>query len=183
MRWNRYLVPGTLLPGRATALHLDTLALMSDYEFAAIEPPEVGPLRQALLHPEQPLDAMMSLSDTHHAARHIGVFKDGVLVAIATIHPQPMPGGTPHGAWRMRDVAVEHGHRGKGLGALLVERLLEHASDNQGTVAWATVRETAAGFFERCGFQKIDAPFVDPQEGPQYLMHTPIKPLQKSWEI
>jgi GNAT superfamily N-acetyltransferase len=156
---------------------------MSDYEFTPIEAAEVRPLRRALLHPELPLDAVMSLSDTHHAARHLGAFKDGVLVAIGTIHPQPMPAGVPSGAWRIRDVAVEHGHRGKGLGALLVERLLEHASDNQGIVAWATVRKTAAGFAERCGFEKIDAPFVDPQEGEQYMMHAPIKPLHKSWEL
>lgn len=156
---------------------------MSDYEFATVEPAEVRPLRRALLHPELSVDAVMSLSDTHHAARHIGAFKDGVLVAIGTIHPQPMPAGNPRGAWRIREVAVEHGHRGKGLGALLMERLLEHAADNQGTVAWATVRTTAAGFFERCGFQPIDAPFVDPQEGQQYLMHAPIRPLHRSWKL
>jgi GNAT superfamily N-acetyltransferase len=156
---------------------------MSDYEFAAVEAAEVRPLRRALLHPSLPLDAVMTLNDTHHAARHIGAFKDGVLVAIGTIHPAPMPGGTPRNAWRLRDVAVEHGHRGKGLGALLVERLLEHANDNQGTVAWATVRKSAAGFFERCGFRRVDAPFVDPQEGPQYMMHTAIRPLTRPWGV
>ncbi len=156
---------------------------MSDYEFEVIEPAEARPLRRALLHPELPLDGVTYLSDTHHAARHFGCFKDGALVAVGTIHPQPMPGGPPHGAWRIRDLAVDHGHRGRGLGALLLERLLEHASDLQGVVAWAAVRKAAAGFFERCGFQKIDAPFADPQEGPQVLMHAPIRPLHRSWEL
>ena len=154
---------------------------MSDYEIEVVEAAEARPLRRALLHPDLPLSAVDYPGDTHPSARHVGAFKDGVLVAIATIHPQPMPGATRTGAWRIRDLAVEHGHRGRGVGALLLERLLEHASHNEGIVAWATVRASAYGFFERYGFLRSGAPIGDPQEGPQYLMHATITPLHRSW--
>jgi ribosomal protein S18 acetylase RimI-like enzyme len=102
---------------------------------------------------------------------------------VATTHPQPMPAATPTGAWRLRDLAVEHGHRGRGLGALLLERLLEHAANNDGKIAWATVRATAQGFLRRYGFQQSGGPIDDPAEGPQYLLYASIKPMERSWSL
>jgi len=156
---------------------------MSDYEIEVIEPAEARPLRRALLHPESAPEAVDHPGDTHPAARHVGAFKDGLLIGIATIHPQPMPGATRTGAWRVRDVAVEHGHRGRGVGALLLERLLEHAAEHEGVVAWATVRVAAFGFFERYGFLRSGAPIDDPDDGPQYLMHAGVRPLHRSWNL
>lgn len=154
---------------------------MSDYEIDVIEAAEARPLRRALLYGDRPVTDADHPGDTHPSARHLGAFKDGVLVGTATIHPQPMPGATRMGAWRIRDIAVEHGHRGRGVGALLLERVLEHASHHEGAVAWATVRASAYGFFERYGFLRSGSPIDDPQEGPQYLMHATIRPLHRSW--
>ncbi len=157
---------------------------MSDYDFEVIAAAETRPLRRALLHPGLAPEAVDYPGDTHPAVCHLGSLKDGVLVGIGTIHPQPIPaGGIPTAAWRVRDLAVEHGHRGRGIGALLLERLLEHASDHEGVVAWGAVRTTAAGFFTRCGFSAIDTPWSDPNEGDQQLMHSPIRPLHRSWGI
>jgi len=160
-----------------------TVRVVSDYEIEAIEAAEARPLRRALLYPNLPPTAVDYPGDTHPSAKHFGAFKDGLLVAIATIHPQPMPGATRTGAWRVRDIAVEHGHRGRGVGPLLLEHLLEHAFHHEGAVAWATVRAAAFGFFERFGFARAGAPIDDPQEGPQYLMHAAIRPLHRSWSI
>lgn len=156
---------------------------MSDYEIEDVDAAEVRPLRRVLLYRDAPLDAADHAGDEHPSARHVGAFKDGVLVGIATIHPQPMPGAIRTGAWRVRDVAVDHGHRGRGVGALMLERLLEHAAGHEGAIAWATVRVGAYGFFERYGFARMGAPVDDPDEGPQYLMHAPIRPLHRSWAI
>jgi GNAT superfamily N-acetyltransferase len=156
---------------------------MSDYDLETIQPAEARPLRRALLHPGLAPEAVDYPGDTHPSARHVGAFKDGVLIGIATIHPQPMPGATRTGAWRIRDIAIDHGHRGRGVGALLLERLLEHASQHEGVVVWATVRASAFGFFERCGFLRSGAPIDDPQEGPQYLMHAAVRPLHRSWAL
>jgi GNAT superfamily N-acetyltransferase len=156
---------------------------MSDYEFEVIEAAEARPLRRALLYPGAAPEAVDYPGDSHPSARHLGAFKDGVLVGVATIHPQPMPAATRTGAWRIRDVAVEHGHRGQGIGALLLERLLEHAAVHQGVVAWATVRIAAFGFFEHFGFARSGPPVDDPAEGPQYLMHAAIRPLVRSWGL
>lgn len=154
---------------------------MSDYEIESIAAAEARPLRRALLYPGARPEAADHPGDTHPSALHLGAFKDGLLVGVATIHPQPMPGATRTGAWRVVDVAVEHGHRGRGVGALLLERLLEHAARHEGVVVWASVRVGAFGYFERCGFARSGPPLDDPAEGPQYLMHAAVRPLHRSW--
>lgn len=156
---------------------------MSDYEIERIEPAEARPLRRALLYPTSPPGAVDYEADAHPSALHVGAFKDGVLIGIATVHPQPMPSATQAGDWRVRDVAVEHGHRGQGVGAWLLERCLEHASAGDGRVAWCTARVGAYGFFERLGFRRTGAPFEDPQGGPQYLMYTELGPVERSWAL
>lgn len=156
---------------------------MTDYEIEVVDAAEVRPLRRALFYKDAALDAVDHPGDTHPSVCHVGAFKDGMLVGIGTIHPQPMPGAIRTGAWRIVDLAVDHGHRGRGLGALLLERLLEHASGFEGAIAWATVRVGAFGFFERYGFARMGPPIDDPAEGPSYLVHATIRPLHRSWAI
>ena len=151
--------------------------------FEPISAAEARPLRRGLLHPTVQPEGVDYPGDTHPAALHLGAFRDGTLIGIGTIHPQPMPGATPTGAWRVRDVALEHGHRGQGIAAHLVARLLEHAWQHEGGVAWAAVRVGAQGFFARCGFSVMFSNFADPNEGDQVLMHTPIRGALRSWGI
>ena len=143
---------------------------MSDYELQRIEAAEARPLRRALLHPSLPLAAVDYQADSHPSALHVGAFKDWVLVGIATVHPQPMPSAIRTGAWRIRDIAVEHGHRGRGVGAWMLERCLEHAATAEGQVAWCTARAGAYGFFEHVGFRRRGQPFELPGGGPHYLV-------------
>ncbi|MEX0825348.1 MAG: GNAT family N-acetyltransferase [Acidimicrobiia bacterium] len=157
---------------------------MSDYEIQRIEAAEARPLRRALLHPTQPPGAVDYEADHQPVALHVGAFKDGVLVGIASVHPQPMPGSHSTGAaWRVRDIAVEHGHRGRGVGAWMLERCLEHVSTNSGVIIWCTARVGAYGFFERMGFARSGPPIEDPAEGPQYTLYAEVPPLERSWKI
>lgn len=156
---------------------------MSDYEIQEIEAAEARPLRRALLYPSAPPERADDPGDTAPSVLHLGAFKDGVLVGVATINPQPMPQATRTGAWRVRDMAVDHGHRGKGVGALMLERLLEHAADHEGAVVWASVRMPAFGFFERYGFTRSGSPVDDPDEGPSYLVHRRVQPMTRSWAL
>ena len=156
---------------------------MSDYEIHSIEPAEARPLRRALLHPTLPPAGVDYQFDHDPAALHVGAFKDGVLVGIASVHPQPVPGSPDVGAWRLRDIAVERGHRGRGVGAWLLERCLEHVATKSGTTIWCTTRVGAFGFFERMGFSRQGPPMDDPEEGPQYTVSAMVPPLERSWRL
>jgi len=156
---------------------------MADYELQTIAPAEARPLRRALLHQLLPTAAVDYQSDHDPESLHIGAFKDGALVGVASVHPQAMPNSPEPAAWRIRDIAVERGHRGRGVGAWLLERCLEHASTRSGSVIWCTTRVAAYGFFERMGFSRAGPPIEDPDEGPQYTVYAEVPPLERSWRL
>ncbi|HSM01370.1 MAG TPA: GNAT family N-acetyltransferase [Acidimicrobiia bacterium] len=156
---------------------------MADYEIKRIEPAEARPLRRALLHPTRPPAGVDYPADQDPDALHVGAFKDGLLVGIASVHPESVPGSPEPAAWRILDIAVEHGHRGRGVGSWLLERCLEHASSRSGALMWCTTRVGAYGFFERMGFSRMGPPIEDPEEGPQYTVFAEVPPLDRSWRL
>lgn len=145
---------------------------MPAFDLRPIDAAEALGLRRALLpgseaHP----------GDEHEDRRHVGVFKGEQLIGVGTAHPQPMPGGLHAGAWRIRGLAVEHGHRGRGLGTLLLQDLFDHATSLGGTLAWALVPPEAAGFFIR---HRFDGSAIDDR---MRLMSVAIRPTTRSWAI
>jgi predicted GNAT family N-acyltransferase len=71
-------------------------------------------------------------------------------------------------------MAVDHGHRGYGLGGLMLRRCLEHAAQHAGRMVWCSARAEVYGFFERHGFGRRGDPFELPGIGPHYLMVAPF---------
>jgi GNAT superfamily N-acetyltransferase len=159
---------------------------MSDYEARTVDAADVVDLRTALLR-RRAVDAdtpppTLLPGDEHPNALHVAAFHETVQVGIASIHPEPMPHGYRTGAWRIHDVAMDHGHRGLGIGAILVERCLEHAAQNEARAAWCLAPAGAFGFFDRYGFQRSGDPYEGP-EGPGYLLYVELGPLRRSWSI
>jgi GNAT superfamily N-acetyltransferase len=147
---------------------------MSEFEVRVITARDTYELRRALLRPHQRVNEMTWPGDEHLDTLHIGGFRGEQLVGIATIHRQPMPGSPEPDAWRIRGVAVDHGHRGYGLGAMLLHRLLDHATTAGGRIAWANATATSFGFFEHHGFHRRGDPFELPEIGPHYVVYTEL---------
>ncbi|MCB2223755.1 MAG: GNAT family N-acetyltransferase [Actinobacteria bacterium] len=144
---------------------------MSEFELRAITPGETYELRRALLRPHQRVHEMTWAGDDAPDTLHIGGFREDRLVGIGTAHRQPMPGLSEPQAWRIRGVAVDHGHRGYGLGEMLLRRLLEHAAASGGRLVWANATAASYGFFEHYGFARRGDPFELPEVGPHYVVY------------
>jgi predicted N-acetyltransferase YhbS len=149
---------------------------MSDYQISAAEASDVQPLRRSLLGHDS------VIGDGDSTALHTTAVRDGQIVGVASIHPEPMPTGFGEHAWRLHGLAVEHGHRGYGVGALLIERCLEHAAEQSGRAVWSRVPVGAFGFFDRYGFARTGDPSTG-TNGPEYLVYAEIGPLRRSWAI
>ena len=65
---------------------------MSDCEVRAVDAAAVRPLRQALLRPHQRVEELVYPGDDHPETLHVGAFRHGHLVGVATIVSRPMPG-------------------------------------------------------------------------------------------
>ena len=155
---------------------------MSDYDVRRAELGEVRALRLGLLHPGGTLEDVTNPGDELPGALHVAGYRDDVPVAMGSIHPAPMPGAHRTGAWRLREVAVEYGHRGRGLASMVVERCIEHASNEGGRICWAIVPAGAFGFASRYGFRRHGDPIAG-DAGPHYLAYTGLVPMDRSWSL
>lgn len=148
---------------------------MAEFEVRAVEAEQVRELRRVLLRPHQKTEELIYTGDDHPDALHLGGFRHGVMVGIATITPRPMPGRPEREAWQVRGMAVDHGHRGYGLGGLMLRACLAHAAARGGRLAWCNARAGSFGFYERYGFRRDGDPFELPDIGPHYRMFSLIE--------
>ena len=149
---------------------------MAEFEIRAVEAADVRELRRALLRPHQKVEELVYPGDDHPQALHLGGFRHGKMVGIVSITPRPLPGHSERAAWQLRGMAVDHGHRGYGLGGMLLHRCLEHAVAHGGRLVWCNARAGAFGFYERYGFHRDGDPFELPDTGPHYRMAIAVGP-------
>jgi GNAT superfamily N-acetyltransferase len=128
-------------------------------------------LRRAVLRGGRPVP----LPGDEAPSFHVGVYDEGVLLATGNVRPEPAPRlpGTepaPGQDWRVRGMATDPAHRGRGAGTLVLDALVRHARDQGGEVLWCNARTPAQGFYERAGLQTRGEPWVDPEIGPHVMM-------------
>jgi len=143
---------------------------MKAFEVCPTTVAEVRPLRQALLRPHQQVEELVYRGDDDPHSLHVGGFRHGRLVGIASIFLLPMPGVDGADAWQVRGMAVEHGMRGYGLGGLMLERCVEHAAGQRARLIWCNARSGSHGFYQRYGFRVDGEPFALPDIGPHHRM-------------
>jgi GNAT superfamily N-acetyltransferase len=86
----------------------------------------------------------------------LGAFRDERLVGCGGISFDPY--NPRPGLGRVRHVYVLSGHRGQGIGRLLMERLLAHARRHFRCLRLTTQRPEAAGLYVSLGFAPVGGP-------------------------
>ena len=152
---------------------------MSGVVVEAIESRETHPLRQHLLRPHQPLEAMAFAGDDDRDTRHFGARDaDGQLLGIVSIYRQPYPQAQHFTApgdnqWQLRAMATDTSQRKLGLGRKLLAAAEEYAQTQSGgepLLIWANAREIALGFYRACGYQTRGELFYVAEIGPHQLI-------------
>jgi GNAT superfamily N-acetyltransferase len=103
-------------------------------------------------------------------AFHVGVYDGPHLVATGNVRPEPAPWLPDEPGWRVRGMATDPAHRGRGAGALVLDALVAHAAAGAGCVLWCNARTPARAFYERAGLVVRGAEWVDPEIGPHVGM-------------
>lgn len=120
-------------------------------------------LRRAVLRPHQS-EAELAAGEAPGALA-VAAFEDGVLVGAGLVVPGPPPEG-----WRIRGMATEPSHRGRGVGSAVLAALLELAREGGAPRVWCNARTPARTLYERAGFRVESEEFELPQIGPHYVM-------------
>jgi predicted GNAT family N-acyltransferase len=138
-----------------------------------VAPEVVRPLRLKVLRPHQTLADQVFEGDDAPGAAHFAAYEGEQVIGIASITPEPYPGGegSTAGDWRIRGMATDPDlGRGLGAGAALLRACVDHARREGGTRVWCNARSPVRGFYERAGFVVAGEEFELPDIGPHFLM-------------
>jgi ribosomal protein S18 acetylase RimI-like enzyme len=120
-------------------------------------------LRDAALRPGMPPGGSHYPGDDSPETLHLGAFSDNMLVAVATLCREAMPGTQSATSWRLRGMATLPVYRGRGLGTQLTQRCIAYAAEQGGTCVWCTSRVTTVAFYRTLGFTECSDTFSLPE--------------------
>lgn len=142
---------------------------MTEMELRSLPPAETRALRREVLRPYLPVEELA----THEPAGAVafGVFGDGELIAVGLVGPEGEPGD-----WRVRGMATRPDARGRGAGTLILNALVQHATDHGATRIWCNARVRALALYQRAGFVIASDLFEPPDIGPHYRMELLLAP-------
>ncbi|MEY4032175.1 MAG: hypothetical protein RL573_1087 [Actinomycetota bacterium] len=93
------------------------------------------------------------------------IVRGGQPVATSTWFTKECPEVPGVPAVQLKGMAVDDELQGDGLGALLIDRGLQHARSLGAEVVWARARDSALYFYERRGFEVRGDGFMDEPTG------------------
>lgn len=132
-------------------------------------PTEVVDVRHEVLRPGRPRQSAVWSGDTDPETRHWTVVWAGETVGVATVLARSEPTHPEH-RWQLRGMAIVPNARGKGLGAALLQRVMDDVSEPM----WCNARESAKPFYENHGWESPGDAFEIPRIGLHYRMFTPL---------
>lgn len=149
-------------------------------DIEVVGPGVIRPMRQRVLRPHQPIEAMVYPGDDAPGTFHLAGFDpSGRVLGIASFYNKgPHPLDPQQGDWRLRGMAVEPAIQGAGLGTRLVHCGVEHIRERAGQRLWCNARVSAQDFYTRLGFKVQGDVFEIEPIGPHYVMSIGIPQLQ-----
>jgi GNAT superfamily N-acetyltransferase len=102
---------------------------------------------------------------------HLAIDQDGRAVCTSTWFDKQCPHrpGTP--AVQLKGMAVDPTVQTAGLGRALVDAGLDLARSRGAHLVWARARDSAIGFYEKCGFEVMGDGFIDePTAMPHHIV-------------
>ncbi len=109
--------------------------------------------------------------DNDNDTVHIGAMIDDRVVATSTWLVASWPNDVAKSAVQLRGMAVLDEMQHSGVGQALIAAGLAHARTLSAVYLWAKARDSAIGFYERCGFMVVGDQFTEPASGlPHHLV-------------
>lgn len=122
-------------------------------------------LRVEVLRKGTPATHCSYPEDSYDDSVHLGIVRDGHVVATSTWFSKPCPLRDDAPAVQLKGMAVSERLHGEGLGEQLIAAGVALASGRGATLVWARARDSALGFYIKCGFDALGDGFVDEPTG------------------
>jgi len=151
-----------------------------DVRVELVAPEATYPLRQRVLRPHQRVTEVRVPGEDGRDAAHIAaVDANGDVVGTAVLVREMCPLLPERNlAWRLRGMATDERWRGRGVGGLLLRRVVQHVAAHGGGLLWCHARLPAQAFYGRAGFVPVGEPWEEPQIGPHVAMLREVAPAE-----
>lgn len=126
---------------------------------------KVLPLRVEVLRKGTPTTHCSYPEDSYDDAVHLGIVRDGHVVATSTWFDKLCPLQDDVPAVQLKGMAVSERLHGEGLGEQLIAAGVALAADRGATLVWARARDSALGFYIKCSFASVGDGFIDEPTG------------------
>ena len=135
-----------------------------------IDAAKTYPLRLDVLRPGRAPEAARFPGDDDPDTRHLGAFRAGDLLGIASLFRVELPERPGSAAYQLRGMATAPQAQKTGLGRLLLLACVEYARGNGAAILWCNARTSALGFYRKSGFEILGDQFDIPDVGPHFRM-------------
>ena len=139
---------------------------------------QIMPLRVQVLRKGTPATHAHYPEDEYDDVVHYGIVQDDAVIATSTWFTKECPERVGALAIQLKGMAVDDTLQTSGLGKQLIDAGIQLAQQNKAQVVWARARDTAVGFYEKCGFTVVGDGFIDEPTGmPHHIVVRDITSL------
>ena len=111
---------------------------------------DILPIRHKVLWPDKPFEFVKVEGDEEGI--HFGLYENSILVTIISLFAEGK-------SLRFRKFATLTEYQNRGLGKLMILKVIDYAQENSFERLWCDARTDALNFYERVGFKKFSEPF------------------------
>jgi GNAT superfamily N-acetyltransferase len=138
---------------------------------------DIMSLRVQVLRQGTPATHAHYPEDEYPDVVHFGIKQAGDVIATSTWFLEECPEAPGLVAMQLKGMAVDTSLQTAGFGAQLIAAGVALAADRNAEIVWARARDSAIGFYEKCGFSIAGDGFID--ESTDMPHHIVIRTLQK----
>lgn len=132
---------------------------------------EIHELRVRVLRNGTPVTHATYAEDNYPDVVHLGLRDHGDVIATSTWFSKECPEEPGVPAVQLKGMAVSDVLQTSGHGRVLVEAGVALARERSAHVVWARARDSAVGFYEKCGFTVVGEGFIDePTAMPHHIV-------------
>lgn len=126
---------------------------------------DIMALRVRVLRQGTPATHANYPEDNYPDVVHFGIAEDESVIATSTWFIKECPEAPGAIAMQLKGMAVENSLQSGGYGAQLIQAGIALATERNAEIVWARARDSALGFYEKCGFHTVGDGFIDEPTG------------------